>query len=113
MAIFYIDVSSSLTDVEWDQITEIDGREYVLRFYWNARAQGWYMDVSDQDGSPIVYGKRLAIGVQIAREVVGDARMWPGIMMCLTLAQDTSDPGQFDLGQRVLLVYDDLQPIEP
>jgi hypothetical protein len=112
VAIFYVDTTSSTTDLEWDQISEIDGREYVLRFYWNARAQAWYMDISDQDGSAILNGQRLVVGIAIGPQLVGDARMWPGIMACVAQSQDTSDPGQFDLGGRVLLVYDDLQPIE-
>lgn len=113
MAIFYIDTSSATTSTLWDQISEIDGREYVLRFYWNDRAQGWYFDVSDQDSSPILYGIRLVVGIILGRELVGDSRMWPGKMACIATTADQSDPGQFDLGARVLLVYNDLQPIVP
>lgn len=111
MGIFYIDTSTSATESEWDQISEIDGREYVLRIYWNARAQGWYLDASDQDGVPILYGLRLIVGVKLGRQLVGDSRIWPGTMACVATTQDDSDPGQFDLGTRVLLIYDDLQPI--
>lgn len=111
MAVFYIDTSASATLTLWDQITEINGREYVLRFYWNDRAEAWYMDVADQDASPILYGIRLVVGVLLGRQLVGDSRMWPGAMVCVVTAQDQSDPGQFDLGGRVQLVYDDLQPI--
>lgn len=111
MAIFYVDVSASATATRWDQITELDGREYVLVFTWNARYQSWYLDALDQDGNPIFYGRRLAVGVELGRSIVGDARMWPGKLMCVTFSQDMSDPGQFELGQRVLLAYNDLQPI--
>ena len=110
MAIFYIDTDP--TSLLWEQITEIDGREYLLRFLWNDRASAWYLDINDQDGNPIVNGVRLVCGViPLAREVVGDSRMWSGDLYCYPTTQDDSDPGIGDLGNRVLLVYDDLQPI--
>lgn len=113
MGIFYVDVSTSQTETEWYQISEIDGREYVLRFYWNARYQSWYMDIGDQDGAPILEGVRLAVGIiPLGQQLVGDSRMWPGDLYLSPQSQDDSDPGQFDLGTRVLLIYDDLQPIE-
>lgn len=111
MGVFYVDVSSSTTSTRWDQISEIDGREYQLIFSWNDRYQSWYLDILDQDSSPILYGKRLVCGVVLGRELVGDSRIWPGKLSCVATTPDASDPGQFDLGSRVLLVYDDLQPI--
>ena len=113
MAVFYIDTSTSATATIWDQISEIDGREYVLVFAWNDRYQSWYLHILDQDSNPILYGRRLAVGVVLGRQLVGDSRIWPGKLVCVATTQDPSDPGQFDLGSRVLLVYDDLQPIVP
>lgn len=109
MAIFYVDVDT--TALLFEEFVFLDGREYLLRFRWNARAFAWYMDVNDQDGLPIVNGVRLVCGIRLAREVVGDDRMWPGTMACVSTTQDDSDPGVADLGARVLLIYDDGQPI--
>lgn len=109
MAIFYIDNSTTAT--LYEQITFLDGREYIMRFMWNARASAWYLDVSDQDGLPIVNGVRLVCGIPLAREVVGDFRMWPGTLLCTSATQDDSDPGLLDLGSRCILIYDDGQAI--
>ena len=105
MAIFYVD--TNYPSVIWDQITVIAGREYTLGFRWNARAMAWYLDIGDQDGLPIVSGVRLVCGIPLAREVVGDSRMWPGTLMCVSTTQDGTDPGISDLGTRVVLIYDD------
>lgn len=110
MGVFYLDVSSSQTETEWTQITELDGREYVFRFFWNDRAHALYVDVADQDGVPIFDGAKLVMGVALGRWLVGDDRTWPGKLQCKTLSQDWSDPDRFDFGLRVQLVYDDLQP---
>lgn len=109
MAIFYID--NDTTALLYEQIVFLDGREYIMRFKWNPRAQGWFMDVNDQDSNPIVNGVRLVCGVPLAREVVGDSRMWPGTLLCISTTQDDSDPGVADLGGRCVLFYDDGQAI--
>lgn len=109
MAFVSVDVSSSSSADYWMQYTQIDGREYLFTFYWNDRASAWYMDVADQDGVPIGSGIKLVCGVALMRAIVDD-RKWPGALFCLPSTQDDSDPGHDDLGTRVLLVYNDLQP---
>jgi hypothetical protein len=107
MAVFYIDVSTAKTADFWTQYVQIDGREYFFTFKWNARAGAWYVDVADQEIDLIAAGVKLVCGARLLDGVI-DTRLWPGTLLCASLAtDDDSDPGHDELGGRVVLIYDD------
>lgn len=43
------------------QRVTLDGTEYVLKFRWRERTQGWYISIyhADESETPIVEGRRL------------------------------------------------------
>lgn len=88
----------------YNQVTTLDGVDYLFSFHWNARDGYWYFDMADQDGVPIVSSVKLVVSWDLLRRCV-DARRPPGLLF----AQDTSgafvDAGFSDLGERVLLSY--------
>jgi hypothetical protein len=85
-------------------LTELDGETYGFEFHWNERESGWFMSVLTADEEPIVAGKRVVVDWPLtARDP--DVRLPPGMLV----AQDTEgarqDPGRYDLGSRVVLLY--------
>lgn len=92
----------NLTD--YTQRTTLGGVEFVLRFYWNDRVGRWHLDISDQEGDPIVVGLVVVIGVPLNRTVT-DIRRPRGAILAIDPTGENTDPGKLDLGSRVLLIY--------
>lgn len=108
-------VPTSTTLSDYDQVTTLDGRDYLLRCLFNEREGLWYLSMADVDGTLIVAGIKIVVEWDLLRRLVGPARP-PGIL----IARDTTspavdfeagekigalDPGLEDLGGRVTLVY--------
>jgi hypothetical protein len=94
------------SDVDsFTQLTSLDGASFELRFRWNPRAAGWFLDVFDAGGEAIVLGVRIVVSWPLLRRVTHAGRPAGEIM-----AVDTTgggDPGRDDLGSRVVLKYFD------
>lgn len=93
------------TEKRIDQLTQLEGIEYLHRFIWLPRPAAWYLSLLDQDENPIAVGRRLNIGVSLFRHFI-DPRLPPGVLA----VGDLSQQGQeivlpTDLGTRVPLFY--------
>lgn len=97
------------------QTTSLDGRDYIFRFRWNQREGTWFFSLSDAEDDPIVEGVKVIVQLPLLR-LVTDPRKPPGIILALdTQAEETDfsaspkttaqDPGLFELGERVTLLY--------
>jgi hypothetical protein len=106
-----IPTSTDLPD--YQQITNLDGRDYALRFVYNTREDRWYLQIADQDNDPIVGAIKVVVEIDLLGRVT-DSRRPPGML----IARDYSapddqpkllneDPGYADLGARVSLLYFD------
>jgi len=42
------------------QTVALGERTFVVRLTWRARLEGWYLDLSKPDGSPIAVGRRVS-----------------------------------------------------
>jgi hypothetical protein len=90
----------------------LDGATFDLLFRWNGRDETWYLSIFSPQSAQNTDGSRVPIvgGIPV---LVG----WPLLSLCQRLdapagdfvAIDTSgqdeDPGQRDLGDRVVLLY--------
>lgn len=83
------------TDVLYSQVTTLDGTDYVLTFALNLRDGRWYLDLADQDGSPIAVGIPLVVNWDLLRRV-RDARRPPGRLVCQDPSGGSADPGPDD-----------------
>lgn len=82
----------------------LDGVTYTLELRWNVRAQGWWMNIYDEQGTTVLLaGLRLALGAAIASNITG--RPFPGFFVLIDTTATNVDPGLNDLGDRVLLEY--------
>lgn len=92
-------------DLRWQQITQLDGREYVLHFFWDDRVDGFFLDMRDQNDDPIATSIALVLSANLLRRFP-DPRLPPGRLMLLDLSDRQNEIEQpSDLGARVFLVY--------
>jgi hypothetical protein len=106
-----LEIPTDATTTEYEQITSLDGKPYVFGLSWSERAESWYLDVSLQrdnaEPTPIVLGMRLSIGYPLLVAVTTDGRP-PGEIFPVDVSGGFGeDPGRYDLGTRVRLVYYD------
>lgn len=88
----------------------LDGVTYRLRVRWNGRAAAWLLDLLTDDGTPIVHGRRLAVGHDIWQQ----ARyrpVPPGVLIPYDTERTQRDPGRQDLGGRVVGLYVTLEEL--
>jgi len=90
--------------VLYQQVTTLDGVDYVLTFALNLRDSYWYLDVADQDGSPIATNIKVLVNWDLLRRCV-DERKPKGMLMAHDTTGQGLDPGPTDFGTRVQLLY--------
>lgn len=89
----------------FSQRTILDGREYVLTFRWNQREAKWYLSIADTNEAPIVQGVKIVINFPLLTNRIVDERRPPGEIFAVDPSGEERDPGLYDLGARVRLLY--------
>lgn len=77
----------------------LDGVTYGVRLVWRARPASWYLDLSAEDGTALVLGRRLSAGWAPAVGVRDG--LPPGLLYALGL----DGYEQLDLGTALRLLY--------
>ena len=91
----------------FEQTTQLDGREYLMRFMWMARESCWWLNLYDQDETPLALGVRLVVSWSLLRRFV-DPRLPPGMLIVVDLSRtDQEIADQSELGERCVLMYAD------
>jgi hypothetical protein len=91
--------------LQFDQLTQLEGFEYLLQFMWNDQDLGWYMNLGDQDGNQIASGVRLVCGVSLFRKFT-DPRLPPGVFTVENFSGTDADiAAPSDLQGNFSLVY--------
>lgn len=119
--ILQIDTATGL--LHYQQITPLEGIEYLFELYWSARESAWYLSLADQDASPIASWVRLNVlsssaALFAARQIdpaynppsllrrFVDPRLPPGLLVVPDLSGmgvEIATPGE--LGERCPLIY--------
>lgn len=86
----------------YDQRTSLEGVEYLWAFRYNLRRELWSFSITALDGTPILTGQSVYVGLVLNRRAVGGP---PGILMAISETDDIDPPGFAELGERVKLVY--------
>lgn len=83
---------------------DLEGVEYRFLVRWNDRDSGWYMDLSAADGTLLLAGKKLVLGLPLLfRHRLVDGP--PGELMAMDTTNSGVEAGLEDLGTRVQLYY--------
>ncbi len=91
----------------WTQKTRLDGRDYLLRFSYNQRLDRYFLDLLDDEETPLVQGIRLVTNWPLLRHYRWDERVPPGELMAISLQTDVTPPrfGELGEGRRCELTY--------
>lgn len=104
MARYLIPLDS--TDAAFSCDVDLDAARYRLQFTWNTRGRFWSLDVLERSGASIVSGIRVVANWPLLH-AFQDPRLPGGILFTVDMSEVGADPGERDLGDRLVLVYDD------
>lgn len=84
--------------------TTIEDVQYVLDVRWNARAEAWYIDILDEDETPLRMGMKVVLGAILGgRSAL--ATMPRGMFTAYDTSGNEQDATLDDLGTRVVVYY--------
>lgn len=83
---------------------ELEGNPYRFEFMWNTRALSWFMSIRDASGNTVIAGRRIVVGRPLLKRFK-DTRLPPGEILAVDTTGRYEEPGETDLGQRVVLAY--------
>lgn len=109
MSLLQLDVSGAQTLLYFDQLTQLEGVEYLLTFLWSDRESCWYVGIGDQDGNPIAQGIRLVLGASLLRRFT-DTRLPPGRLALVDFTGtglDLTQPTDLGVGYQLMYVTSD------
>jgi hypothetical protein len=86
----------------YDQRTQLEGVEYLFALRYNFRRELWTFSIQALDGTPILTGQTVFVGIILNRRAVGGP---PGILMAISETDNIDPPQLQELGTRVKLCY--------
>ncbi len=90
------------------QTLTLDGISYQFTLKWNARGQAWFLDIADANGTSLANGLRVCnAGMPVNSLVYLQANLPAGGIYAIANASPTLDATAEDLGNRVLLCYEE------
>ncbi len=86
----------------YDQRTQLEGVEYLFQFRYNFRRELWTFSIQALDGTDILTGQTVHVGIPLNRRAVGGP---PGLFLAISETDDIESPTYEELGARVKLCY--------
>lgn len=86
----------------------LDGSVYIMSFRYNNRMDRWIMDLMTGEGEPIMMG----IVILVNTSLLGKSRaegLPPSLLFAINLVNENENPSRKDLGENVLLLYQESQ----
>lgn len=108
MSRFFVPVAET-TDAFVEQV-DLDGRVYDLAFRWNARDVHWFLDVG-RDGVVLIAGVKLVNSTDLLGQFGRIENLPPGILSIEDLDDADADPDDENFGDRVQLVYEEVDGV--
>lgn len=83
----------------------LDGVVYTFRVYWNLRSSNYFFDlVRSSDSAVVIRSVRVAVGTAPLVRLTGSVRP-TGELFVLDTSEKNQDPGLYELGDRVKMLY--------
>ncbi len=89
----------------------LDNESFRLLARYNKRVDAWFVSLYDAEGEPIAVGRRLTVGNLLFPWLVAQSRP-AGQLIALDTTDEDVDPGQYDLGNRIVVMYFDAEELE-
>lgn len=83
---------------------------FGFEFAWNSQGKFWIMILSDAGGD-ILAVRKLVIGMPLLFRYSADFRFPTGDIIVLDTSNQDLDPGLFDLGNRVQLLFSSVEDL--
>ncbi len=96
----------------YTQKTRFEGRDFILKFYYNERESRYYLGIYDEQEDPILVGLKIVANWPLLRHYGYEPRLPPGELMAIDLTGDGTPPTLDELGEgkRVELTYFEAVP---
>jgi hypothetical protein len=88
----------------YQYVISLDGTNYTLTFTFNDRMGKWFLNLGDATNNPIINQVPIIASMPLFNRFVG-AAIPPGTLFAFDTSGQDMDPGRFDLGDRVRLLY--------
>lgn len=88
----------------FEQTCSLDGRQFVLRFNWNERAERWFLSIADADGNDLAGGIGLCAHYPLLLGL-RSPDLPAGEFVVVDSSSEPRDPQRDDLGTRAKLLY--------
>lgn len=92
----------------YNYVVKLDGVDYKLDYYFNPRladgAGKWMVGLYDQLGTLLV-AHVTVVATWPLFDRFKDLQIPPGTIFCFDTSGENKDPGQFDLGDRCRIMY--------
>lgn len=79
---------------------------YTFELKYNKRRDRWLADIYDQQLTPLSMGVPMLTNVDVMHQFVSN-ELPTGVFLVFDLSGQNNNPGQFDLGDNVLLLYEE------
>lgn len=83
---------------------DLDGKSFTIELRWSPRASAWFMALGDAEGTPLLTGIRVVVDTFFFSRY-RDASFPLGDIFAYDTSSQQEDPGETDLGRRVMLLY--------
>lgn len=88
----------------YDYIISLDGVNYTLTYTFNIRMGKWFLSLGDQVGNVLV-SQVPVVATWPLFDRFKDLTIPPGTVFAYDSSNTNTDPGRFDLGDRVRILY--------
>jgi hypothetical protein len=78
---------------------------YIFNTRWNSRDAAWYIDIYENDYTPIALGVKLVLGLQLGRAMKYRKFFQEHVLQVIDTANTQTDAGYDDLGDRVVVMH--------
>lgn len=83
----------------------LDGTTYQFRVRWNSRDGAWYMDLANEDLTPIAYGLKIVLGARLGAALQHLSFFQEHILTVVDTTSHGLDAAFDDLGDRIQVAH--------
>lgn len=106
MAIIELQVRNDLPAYTFSSV--LNSVTYFFKFNYNSRRSRWLMDIQNQDKEDLLVGVALLADVDMFSQFKND-KLPQGLFLVFDTEGKQFNPEQFDLGDRVKLLYQETE----